>query len=208
MRKLISIAGIALLSMLIISYSPAHADEGHGRDTKEIIEEIFLAQNINDVDEVNCSQVANHQYEELGDAVMTIMHPDDDEHELMDNMMGGEGSKSLEAMHISMGRKYLGCWNSNLNYGRYEMMGGRGIMNFDGNDFGGMMWGASSGTSNTTVLLVVAVLTIGLVLGFGILFILLNRNTNPTSLSILSNRLARGEIDQKAYNKLKKEISI
>jgi uncharacterized membrane protein len=55
---------------------------------------------------------------------MDLMHPNDREHEFMDEMMGGEGSASLEYMHRMMGYRYL---SSGLLSPGYPMTG-RGLM--------------------------------------------------------------------------------
>ncbi len=65
-----------------------------------------------------CSQLTDSQLEMLGDYYMEQMHPGK-QHELMDRMMGGEGSASLRSMHIQMARSIY-CGESS-NYG---MMGG------------------------------------------------------------------------------------
>lgn len=92
-----------------------------------------------------CSQLNENQLEIVGDYLMEQMHPGQ-AHELMDKMMGGEGSESLKLMHIAMAeRLYCEDKSDAANYGMmgYGMMGGfgrtnyGGMMNMMGNSFGG-----------------------------------------------------------------------
>lgn len=197
---------IGMLGMPFMFYTSASADNGHGRDVNEILEEIYNEQDINNIDSIDCTIVSDEQFEELGDSVMGIMHPDEEEHDLMDNMMGGEGSGSLEAMHISIGRRYLGCWSNNTTYGGFGMMGDNGMMNLENYGYGGMMWDTNEGISDTGLVLI-GIILFGLIVSFGIIFTLLGKKSDLSAISILNNRLAKGEIDQKTYNQLKKEIS-
>ncbi|PIR89480.1 MAG: hypothetical protein COU07_01095 [Candidatus Harrisonbacteria bacterium CG10_big_fil_rev_8_21_14_0_10_40_38] len=80
-------------------------------ELNEALESIYAFQNISSLDDVDCKKVTDDQFEFLGDAYMRVMIPDEDQHEAMDNMMGGEGSESLRLAHINMGRSYLGCWS-------------------------------------------------------------------------------------------------
>ena len=71
-----------------------------------------------------CSQLTEAQLESIGDYLMEQMHPGE-AHELMDKMMGGEGSESLKTVHKNMGLNYLGCSASTgFNPGMMNMMTG------------------------------------------------------------------------------------
>ena len=49
----------------------------------------------------DCSTLSDSQLEAIGEYYMEQMHPGES-HELMDAMMGGEGSESLRQMHITI----------------------------------------------------------------------------------------------------------
>lgn len=75
----------------------------------ETVSKILADQDVSSVSEINCDNVSETDYEMLGETMMSFMHPDEEEHELMDEAMGGEGSETLEAMHVHMGTRMLGC---------------------------------------------------------------------------------------------------
>ncbi len=68
-------------------------------------------------EQISCDELTNTQLAAIGDYYMEQMHPGE-EHEYMDEMMGGEGSESLEAMHINMAYRFY-CDGSyeNSEYG-------------------------------------------------------------------------------------------
>lgn len=74
----------------------------------EAVAEILEFQGVGSVDEVDCENITDSQFERLGDAWMETIHPGE-AHERMDAMMGGEGSATLREAHINMGTRYLGC---------------------------------------------------------------------------------------------------
>ncbi len=117
-------------------------------ELNSVLQNIYSSQNVSSQAQVDCSKVTDDQFDKLGDAYMGVMLPNQQQHEAMDNMMGGEGSASLKQAHINMGRSYLGCW-SNYNSGPV-MMGGYGMMNGYNGAYGnyypsGMMGGYGSG---------------------------------------------------------------
>jgi hypothetical protein len=126
-----------------MAYSDSTEGESHGRSVEEVLEEIRQAQGLDPGDRIDPSLVSEHMLEELGEAVMSLMHPDPRDHETMDEMMGGEGSESLAAMHRAMGYRYLsGYGGSRAPWGRMGpgsggmMMGGMmGAMMGPGNDW-------------------------------------------------------------------------
>ena len=99
---------------------------------------------------VACSQLTDEQLEEIGDYLMEQIHPGE-AHELMDKMMGGEGSESLRLMHIAMAKRlYCNDLTDSVNYGMmgYGMMGsglGRNL-NYGNGGMMSMMGGMTGGS--------------------------------------------------------------
>lgn len=118
---------VATAIILLSGVSTVQASGGQLSSPDQVIEKIKGGQGIADIADFDCGQVTEAQFEELGDAVMELIHPGE-QHELMDQMMGGEGSDSLRAAHIMMGQRYLSCSDDNMpsmmNYGIMGMMGG------------------------------------------------------------------------------------
>jgi hypothetical protein len=132
MKKYISLL-IILLTIYLISPLSIFADGGHDITLEGVLTNIMESQNITDDSEIDCDKVVGGQFEDLGEAVMSLMHPNEQEHEFMDQMMGGEGSESLKQAHIVIGQRYLGCDAEEVNS---NMMGGMNMMSS-----GGMMSG-------------------------------------------------------------------
>ncbi|HEX7042048.1 MAG TPA: hypothetical protein VF189_02270, partial [Patescibacteria group bacterium] len=99
-----------------------------------LVNDILKSQGVTSVDKLDCSKIPSDQLEKLGDSWMDVMIPNENAHENMDNMMGGEGSKTLSNMHIGMAKRYLGCKNAN-----YGWMGTQNLEN--GGEFNMMGWG-------------------------------------------------------------------
>lgn len=74
---------------------------------KKILSEMRQSQNLGPSETIDLSKVTKAQLEKLGDAWMDIMIPNQRQHEMMDQMMGGEGSESLANAHRAMGSCYL-----------------------------------------------------------------------------------------------------
>lgn len=185
MKKLFFIGLIIFSSLFVVTTRTAHAqmgsmmgldnketevgaDEGHAESVEVVLQDILLSQGVLTVQELDLSSVSDDEWERLGDAVMELQHPGE-AHEVMDRMMGGEGSESLRLMHINMGQAYLGYGSS--NYGAGMMMGGS-MMEYGSNrsfnapgrmmGFGSMMeYGGYRILSTTLWILVVAFLSSG-----------------------------------------------
>ena len=191
MKKVILILVIFLLSIAIVLAQENH-DSGI-EEGEKLVES-----------KISCDKLSNEQLESMGDYYMEQMHPGE-AHEIMDNMMGGEGSESLKQVHINMAKR-LYC-NDNVYIG-YGMMGSGGMMNRMGR---GMMgsYPANYNYSNYGywnifwVLLFAAAifLIVWIIYRFGIKNI-----ASETPLNILRKRFAKGEITKKEFEVMKKEL--
>lgn len=121
MRKMFFV----IMAVLLLNISLVSAHGHNFTETKQLIDS-----------GISCDKLTDEQLESIGDYYMEQMHPGE-AHEMMDKMMGGEGSESLKQMHIQMAKK-LYC-NEND-----EMMGGSMMNMMMGNNMmgsGGMMSG-------------------------------------------------------------------
>lgn len=145
------------------------------KEINDVLQNIYKTQNIDSQTKIDCSKVTDDQFENLGDAYMNVMLLNQQQHEAMDNMMGGEGSATLKQAHINMGRSYLGCW-SNYDSGPVymPMMGGFGMMGGSGSygnyyapsgmmGWSGMMGGYYGGFGWVTMVLVWTLLVLGII---------------------------------------------
>src|SRR3989338_697642 len=105
MRKMFT---ILIFSMLLLGMSLVSAHKPDFGETKQLIDS-----------GISCDKLTDEQLESIGDYYMEQMHPGE-AHEMMDQMMGGEGSESLRQVHINMAKR-LYC-NENVYIG-YGMMG-------------------------------------------------------------------------------------
>lgn len=176
MRK--ALLNISLVSLLIptgIAYAQIgmmgggywqgsnQALQAQSDELKSILQSIYTSQNVTSQAEIDCSRVSDEQFEKLGDAYMSVMLPNEQQHQAMDNMMGGEGSDALRQAHITMGRSYLGCW-SNYNSGPiYMPMMSNGYYPHGGYAYGGWGIGMMSPFGWITTLLIWTLLVLGIV---------------------------------------------
>ncbi len=110
----------------------SHSGEQGNVKVDDVVQEILQKQNVSGVKDLDCSKISNDEFEKLGEAVMSYMHPNEKEHTAMDDMMGGEGSESLRQAHITMGKRFLGCEGVPGFMGMMEPgMMSSGMMGFD-----------------------------------------------------------------------------
>lgn len=196
-----------------------------------VLDEIKKSQNIEKTSDIDCAKITDNQFEKLGDAVMGTMHPEERQHELMDKMMGGEGSESLKAMHILTGEKYLGCDSGQMGMmGNFGMMGmmnmfapsevermGGGMMGGESNprqynlpnNFNNMMtnFGYFGWFGGIFMLLFWVLIIVGIIAL--IKWIARQAGTSgkeKSPLEILKERYAKGEINKKDFEEKKKDL--
>src|SRR3989338_1357596 len=153
MKKILML--YSLIALLSIGIAFSHGEDELA-DARQIIE-----------NKVPCSEFTEDQLEHMGDYYMEQMHSGE-AHELMDKMMGGEGSESLRQMHIAMAKRiYCDDTSGMANYGMMGMMMGGGMMNMAGSNMMGygMMGNFGYGSGYLSfVSLLYLILLIGLII--------------------------------------------
>ncbi len=203
---------VFILSFTIPSNLQSDTGDDHGRPLETILEEIREVQGIGPNERIDPEKVSSEQLEELGEAVMSIMHPDSEQHELMDNMMGGEGSESLSAMHQMMGYQYLGGNSGGMMGG--GMMGGMMGRNMMGGPFSygkgrgryGMMPFGYGGIIMWSILIILIVLVIYFIVRSQRYQRLREYSERETPLEIAKKRYARGEVTKEEYEQIKRAL--
>ena len=211
MKKIIFFIIIVILN-LFLNYS----EEMNIRSIDNILSNIRKEQGLKDADKINPDKVNPQLLEELGDAVMEEMIGNHDRHEQMDQMMGGEGSTNLTAMHQRIGYNYL---KGNI-YSYQDMLKYSDMMNEypakTSNNFKGgfpMMWnryGMMNGFGWIGYLIgIIILIIIGIAIFFVVKLVLKKNNNsqkNESPIDILKNRYVKGEISKKEYELIKKDI--
>ncbi len=138
---------IFLLVMVLLSIGLISAHGENFSETKQVID---LG--------INCDKLTLEQLESIGDYYMEQMHSGE-AHEIMDKMMGGEGSESLKQMHIAMAKRIY-C---NENTG--GMMSGNMMSNNGLGMMGNYNYNTSSYSTTTILinsLLIVLIITVSI----------------------------------------------
>lgn len=166
---------------------------------------------------ISCEKLTDGQLEAVGEYYMEQMHPGE-AHELMDRMMGGEGSESLRQMHIQMAKNLYcnesggmmgnGMMGSGSMMGMMPMMmgmiGSRMMSNYPNYQLG---YGNSNSAYRNiflALLLAAAIFLIAwLVYNSGV-----KKAASETPLNILKERYAKGEITKKEFDSMKKDIVV
>lgn len=202
------LAILMAVAIALLTAGVAFAQEdAHGRDIDEILQQIKQNQGVEGVGQIDPEAVDRELLEELGDGVMGLMVADEQQHQWMDRMMGGEGSPELASTHARLGYTYLenggnlaalgsgmmGAWNDQRGWHNSTPFGWWG---------GPFLW-----IGGLLVLVLLVALTIAILRtstpGHG------PRSGNVGSgsaLAILQARYARGELSQEEYREMKKDL--
>ena len=199
---------LAIEFLAVSAHQAVRADGDHGGTVDEVLEEVLSSRNLATVDQLSCEDVTDSEWEELGEAVMSLAHPDPDQHAAMDQMMGGEGSETLKQAHINMGQAYAGCAS-----GSYGMMGGMLATNPSGASGSGMGWftnmGQGQGAWGWFGALLMWLIVFAVI--FLVVRLLAMGNLSPriskSALDILNERYAKGEIDKQQLEEMRKELT-
>ena len=227
-RKIVAFMLLIGMGMALLL---AQAEE-HGRRTDAILAEIMANQQVESISRIDPDRVATELLEELGDAVMGLMIADEEQHAVMDRMMGGEESEQLTSTHRWLGYRYLqnggnlsgmGWGPGMMGYGMMRgwaddqngyrwnqggwgpgMMGARGWNNRGwGYDHFGMMNWRNPWVWIPGILLLVLIVV-------GIVAITRRKGSGgksaDTPLEILRARYARGEISREEFSRIRDEL--
>jgi len=230
MRRIMGVLVTLLFlgSCLAIAVSSYPLEAGsQGKSLEAVLEEIRADQSIGGREPIDCAKVTDEQFEALGEAFMSIMHPDPEEHEIMDRMMGGEGSSILRTTHRIMGARYLGCYTGGVPAdvtgmmmgGMGPGMMGRGMIwdsdsraRWEGRghvmDFGygwGMMDNWYGGALMWIVILVILGVVVYLAVKHGTGKVPVGPS-GESALDTLKRRYARGEISKEEFDQMKKDL--
>ena len=113
-----------------VNTSGSSSGQQNQQKLQTMVTDLLQSLHVSSVDQLDCTKIPQDQLIKLGDAWMDVQVPNESAHEAMDTMMGGEGSESLNNMHIGMAERYLGCQNAsstNNRYGWGHMMEGGAI---------------------------------------------------------------------------------
>lgn len=154
--------------------------------------------------QLECKDLTDSNFESLGEYFMG--QTAGEQHETMNNMMiqmiGEEGEKQ---MHVAMGKKLSGCGSNTVMW--TSKGGGNYMMGYGWNNWNNMMAGWGGFGLGWLFMLLFWVL---LILGVAALIRYLAKSgdnkQSKTSLDILKERYAKGEIDKKEFEEKKKDL--
>ena len=190
---------IAIILLLNLNLANAHITQQEINEVKSLINS-----------KVSCKSLSNSQLEIMGEYYMEQMHPGES-HEFMHQMMGlKEGSEYEEQFHINIA-KAIYCGETNA-FGSSMMGGGMMNMMMGGNMGYGMMgnnpfgYGYGYWSFWNIILSLFWIGLIVLVIWLIYKFIIKREGLHETPIVILKKRFAKGDINKKQFEEMKKEI--
>ncbi|MBS3096883.1 SHOCT domain-containing protein [Candidatus Woesearchaeota archaeon] len=173
-------------------------------------QEINTAKSLID-SKTSCKSLSDSQLEIMGEYYMEQMHPGES-HELMHQMMGlKEGSEDEEQFHINMA-KAIYCGEENVFGSGGMMSGGMMGMMMGGNMGYGMMgnnpfgYGYGYWSFWNIIWSLFWIGLIILVIWLIYKFIIKREGLHETPIVILKKRYAKGEINKKQFEEMKKDV--
>ncbi|AEV28569.1 putative membrane protein [Sphaerochaeta pleomorpha str. Grapes] len=205
-----------LACILLLCIVPLGAEViDYTQSTQLIVQKIMDNQGVSTIKQIDPDKVSDAQLERLGDAVMGILIPDEQQHAWMDQMMGGEGSLQLAAKHKWIAYSYLKNDGNLTSAGWGSEMLGSGMMMSGWNNawygINGMRgWPLWSGI--LVFLLVAGIIFLAIVLSIRFFtpggFSKRGKKASETEtpLSILKQRYAKGEITKEEFLEMKETL--
>jgi len=190
---------ILIFGMLLLSVSLVFAHEHDFNETKQLIDS-----------GISCDKLTDEQLESIGDYYMEQMHPGE-AHEMMDQMMGGEGSESLRQVHINMAKR-LYCnedVGGMMGGGMMNIMMGNNMMGSGGMTGYGMMGGypAYYGYNSLLGILWLVFLVGAIALIIWLIYKFAGKGKESgTPINILQKRYAKGEVNKKQFEEMRREL--
>ena len=187
MRKIV----LVMIVVLLLNLSLANAiTEQEINEAKSLIDS-----------KTDCKSLSDSQLEVIGEYYMEQMHPGES-HELMHKMMGlEEGSDAEKQFHINMA-KTIYCGEGGMMMGG-NMMGSGGMTGY------GMMGGypAYYGYNSLLGILWLVFLVGAIALIIWLIYKFAGKGKESgTPINILQKRYAKGEINKKQIDEMKKEL--
>jgi putative membrane protein len=173
---------------------------------KQILDELQVKQ-------ISCNNLKDDDYEVLGEYFMGQSIGNTERHAVMNHMIQSMmGQNSEEQMHISLGKRLSGCDTKAsfpIGYDLLMMwlMGGGGNPMMGYGSWNNMIegWG-SFGLGWLSMLLFWSIFILGIIALIRYLT-KFGGKESKTPLDILKERYAKGEIDIKGYERMKKEMT-
>lgn len=211
LRRLMLAIGLwALLLALTPALAPA-SEASEQREGQRLLRSIENGSR-------NCSDLSNDDFELGGEYVMGRMVGTTAAHEQMDELMRTMmGARSLEQMHVFMGRRFSGCGGGTIPSefgGMMGMMGGGFGPGTQGLGFGSMMssFGANNdqngdGWSDAAIAMTVLMgLLVAVAAGALLTWRPWRAAPRRSALELLNARYARGELDGEEYERRRQAL--